>query len=300
MAKKRQQPTKRGGGGRPRRQVQERRIETSFTGRLKFRPGFPHALDDQIREARNYRFLLAEQVSQLQTLLAELEQLDDPGAQMSQEENALKAFLWETYQDHKHRDHILATFLGIRRKRLLERLQAAQVAIELARDFFAPDHRIVQELQQAIEQARQPQEVSKQDEGEEGPQPFERQVNHRHIYGDAEHTRIQLAQFDVLVKQMRSTITSGIGWFEEFYVSKQRLSVAARAYMRAGKDVPEDVEMFEDVLYGPYLKYRWREEGSKRAAIYTVQLGLIPDEERGTPTDEDDQDAIEHPHWPLF
>jgi len=108
---------------------------------------------------------------------------------------------------------------------------------------------------------------------------------------------MQLTQFDVLVKQMRSTITSGIGWFEEFYVSKQRLSVAARAYMKKGEDVPEDVAMFEDVLYGPYLKYRWREEGSKRAAIYTVQLGLIPDEERSTPTN-DDQDAIEHPHWP--
>ncbi len=120
-----------------------------------------------------------------------------------------------------------------------------------------------------------------------------------HIYGDAEYTRMQLAQFDALVKQMRSTITSGIGWFEEFYVSKQRLSVAARAYMRKGEDVPEDVAMFEDVLYGPYLKYRWREEGSKRAAIYTVQLGLIPDEERSTPTD-DDQDASEHPRWPLL
>ncbi len=263
---------------------------------LGLRPGFPHALDDQIREARNYRLLLMEQVGHLQALLAELEQLDDPGAQMSQEENALKAFLWETYQDHKHRDHILATFLGIRRKRLLERLQAAQVAIELARDFFAPDHRILQELQQAIEQARDHQDVLKKGEEDEEPQPFERQVNHRHIYGDAEHTRMQLAQFDALVTQMRSTITSGIGWFEEFYVTKQRLSSEARAYMRKGKDVPEDVAMFEDVLYGPYLKYRWREEGSQRAAIYTVQLGLIPDEERGESNAADDQDANPWPH----
>jgi len=173
MPKKRQPPTKKGSGGRPRRQAQERRIEPSFQGRLAFRPGFPHALDDQIKEARNYRLLLTEQIRQLQTLLAELEQLDDPGAQMSREENALKTFLWQNYQDHKHRDHILATFLGIRRKRLLERLQAAQAAIELVRDFLAPDHRIVQELQQAIEQARQPQAVQKKDEDEE-PQPFER------------------------------------------------------------------------------------------------------------------------------
>jgi len=150
----------------------------------------------------------------------------------------------------------------------------------------------VQELQQAIEQARQHQGVQKKDEES---QPFERQVTHRHIYGDGEQTRTQLAQFDVLVKQMRSTISSGIGWFEEFYVTKQRLS-AARAYMKKGEDVPEDVAMFEDVLYGPYLKYRWREEGSKRAAIYTVQLGRIPDEERSADADHD-QD-IEHPRWP--
>ena len=86
----------------------------------------------------------------------------------------------------------------------------------------------------------------------------------------------------------------GLAGFEEFYVTKQRLSAEARAYLKKGKDVPDDVAMFEDVLYGPYLKYRWREEGSKRAAIYTVQLGLIPDEERVTP-DEQGEDSIP---WP--
>jgi len=296
VAKKRQQPTgKKGRGGRPRRQAQERRIEPSFKGRLTFRPGFPHALDDQLKEARNYRLLLKEQIDHLQVVLSELEQLDEPGAQISQEENALKAFLWDTYQDHKHRDHIVATFLAIRRKRLLERLQAAEAAIELARDFLAPDHRILQELQQAVEQARQPQpRGQKQDDEGEERQPFERQVNHRHIYGDAERTREQLTEFDAQVKHMRSTISSGIGWFEEFYVTKHRLSAEARAYMRKGKDVPEDVPMFEEVLYGPYLKYRWREEGSKRAAIYTMQLGLIPAEERVKP--DDDQEVS----WPAL
>ena len=68
--------------------------------------------------------------------------------------------------------------------------------------------------------------------------------------------------------------------------------------MKEGKAIPEDVPFFEDVLYGPYLKYRWREEGSKRAAMYTVQLGRIPDEERST--DADDQDASEHPQWFLL
>ena len=296
MAKK-HQPGKKGSGGRPQRPPSERRIKTSYKGRLTFRPGDKHVLDDQVKEARNYQLLLTEQISSLQALLAEVEPLGEPSAQMSQEENALKAFLWETYRDHKHRDHIVATFLALRRKRLLERMQAAEVALELARDFLAPDHRILQELQQAIEQARQSQGQGAQKQDEE-PQPLAHQVNHRHIYGDAERTRMQLAQFDALVKQMRSTITSGSGWFEEFFVTKQRISLAARAYMKEGKAIPEDVPFFEDVLYGPYLKYRWREEGSKRAAMYTVQLGRIPDEERST--DADDQDASEHPQWFLL
>ena len=299
MAKKRQ-AGKKAGGGRPQRPTSERRIKTSYKGRLMFRPGDKHVLDDQIREARNYQLLLTEQISSLQALLAEVEPLGEPSAQMSQEENALKAFLWETYRDHKHRDHIVATFLALRRKRLLERMQAAQVALEVARDFLAPDHRILQEVQQAIEQARQSQGQGAQKQDEE-PQPLAHQVTHRHIYGDAERTRMQLAQFDELVKQMRSTITSGSGWFEEFYVTKQRISLAARGYMKEGKAIPEDVPFFEDVLYGPYLKYRWREEGSKRAAMYTVQLGRIPDEERSTSTStDDDQDASEHPQWFLL
>ena len=71
--------------------------------------------------------------------------------------------------------------------------------------------------------------------------------------------------------------------------------------MKEGKDIPDDVPFFEEVLYGPYLKYRWREEGSKRAAMYTVQLGRIPDEERSTPTSTgDEQDASEHLQWPLL
>jgi hypothetical protein len=45
-----------------RRQEQERRIPPSFAGRLKFRPGDPHALDVQIKEARNYRALIREQI----------------------------------------------------------------------------------------------------------------------------------------------------------------------------------------------------------------------------------------------
>ena len=71
MAKKRQ-AGKKAGGGRPQRPTSERRIKTSYKGRLMFRPGDKHVLDDQVKEARNYQLLLAEQISHLQALLAEV------------------------------------------------------------------------------------------------------------------------------------------------------------------------------------------------------------------------------------
>ena len=83
MAKK-HPPAKKAGGGRPQRPPSERRIKTSYKGRLMFRPGDPHVLDDQIREARNYQLLLAEQISSACRLLAEVEPLGEPSAQMSQ------------------------------------------------------------------------------------------------------------------------------------------------------------------------------------------------------------------------
>src|SRR6266700_3861903 len=133
----RKQPPKRK-RGRPsmteeeRRQVEEPRIDASFEGRYKFRPGMPHTLDVQLKEARNYRALITEQLGQLSRTLDGLESQDDPGEQISREENALKEFLWHHYQRHKHRDHILATFLAVRRQRLLARLEAAHNALELA------------------------------------------------------------------------------------------------------------------------------------------------------------------------
>jgi hypothetical protein len=94
---KQQQPREKGKRrGRPRKPAnQPRRLRESREGRLKFLPGDEHALDDQLKEARNYRYLLIEQINQLQQVLAELEQLDSPGEQISQEEQALQAFLWE-------------------------------------------------------------------------------------------------------------------------------------------------------------------------------------------------------------
>ena len=48
--------------------------------------------------------------------------------------------------------------------------------------------------------------------------------------------------------------------------------------MKRKEPVSEDVKIFEDVWYGPYLKYRWQEETG--GPMYTVQMSLIPEEER--------------------
>ena len=153
-------PTRKPGPGKPdqpkrgrpprtleqREAAKERRITQSVKGRLKFRPGDKHALDVQMKEARNYRALIAAQLESLQATQAALNELDDPGVMVSREEHALKAFLWEEYQEHKHRDHIAATFLAIRRQRLLARLQAANDALQIARDLLTPNDTLVARL----------------------------------------------------------------------------------------------------------------------------------------------------------
>ena len=279
--------------GRPRRTederatAKERRIEPSYKGRLTFRPGDKHALDSQIKEARNYRALLVAQVEQLQLAQDELVTLDDPGAFISREENVLKEFLWETYKDHKHRDHITATFLVIRRQRLLARLHAATDAIQIAADLLQPDETLLSDLRRAVEQQHQEAErralqartqhplPPAQKQEEEGPQ-----IHSRHIYGDLQKSRAQLARFEAQIGVMQAAISPAIGWFETYYVPKERYTAAARAYLKRNKPIPDDVQARETVWYGPYLKYRWQEVGG--GPMYTVQMSLIPEEERGS------------------
>jgi len=279
--------------GRPRRTederatAKERRIEPSYKGRLTFRPGDKHALDSQIKEARNYRALLVAQVEQLQLAQDELVTLDDPGAFISREENVLKEFLWETYKDHKHRDHITATFLVIRRQRLLARLHAATDAIQIAADLLQPDETLLSDLRRAVEQQHQEAErralqartqhplPPAQKQEEEGPQ-----INSRHIYGDLQKSRAQLARFEAQIGVMQAAISPAIGWFETYYVPKERYTAAAREYLKRNKPIPDDVPITEEVWYGPYLKYRWQEIGG--GPMYTVQMSLIPEEERGS------------------
>lgn len=322
--------------GRPRRTpeqqaaAQERRIPRSQKGRLKFRPGDPHALDVQIQEARNYRRLIAAKLAQLQAALSALDTQEDPSAAISDQEAALKSFLWTTYQEHKHREHILATFLAIRRARLLAKLEAAGAALEMAADLLKPDNSLLQELHAAVEHQRQaaarqrqrtpkpPQEEGQQSQAaalvritgadeetvraqldaiqaerdqEEADDPTSR-IDQRHIYGDVNTARAHLAAFDRQIKTMRAAISPGVGWFEEFYIEKVQLTREARKYIMRGEKPPEDVPTFEGLIYGPYLKYRWQEMTG--GPQYTIQMGLIPEGEGSAQGDEESGGAP----WP--
>ncbi len=122
-----------------------------------------------------------------------------------------------------------------------------------------------------------------------------------------EQSRTLLRDFEARLPDLRAQLVASNGWFDIFYVSKRRVKKEVGTFLRAlrreqkrNKTVPKSVEqqvhpdvarffrqvegeptiprelvpyIFEFTEYGPYAKYRWRE--NKRT--YTVSLGLDTD-----------------------
>ncbi|GCE32224.1 hypothetical protein KDA_77080 [Dictyobacter alpinus] len=319
------QPPQRRHAGRPartpeeREAAKERRIVRSQKGRLLFQPGDPHALDVQFREARNYRHLIAAKIETIQAISADLSNsLDTASMDIARQEGELKAFLWSKYRDHKHRDHILATFLAMRRARLLGRLEAAHMALELATELLANDDQLFSDLRAAVEQQHQAAAAAGQigqdhttflfrltgpDEGTVHEEiaaiqadlaTAQRQeaalIDNRRIYGDSQVTRQRLAEFNEQIKVLRAAISPATGWYEMYYIEKVQISREARKYLREGKEIPPEIDPIEGVVYGPYLKYRWQEETN--GPQYTIQMGRL---EESSP--QDSQEPMSDP-WP--
>ncbi len=116
---------------RSRQSRSERRIEPSGEGRISFRPGDKHPLDVQFKEARRAKEQLAEQLEHFTELLHALVPPEEIADRFEAEDEALRHYLVERYQDYFHVDHIEATFLWLRRRRAIARLQAAQAALGL-------------------------------------------------------------------------------------------------------------------------------------------------------------------------
>ena len=273
----------------------ERRIPISKEGRVSFRPGKQHPLDAQIKEARRAKEQVAEHLEQFVEMLHALAPLEGVADRFEDEDEALRHYLAAHFQDYLHVDHLEATFLWLRRRRAMARLQAAQAAqaaLNLVQELLAQDP-FVDELLNLLRE-RSPEEV---------------EVDRNQLTGNAQAAREQLAQFDVRLQEIRAAITRGNGWIERYFIHKPgwRPEVIKLAYAfwqeaKAGVPVPPELqalvhpeiveclrdhkpiprrlkeEATQEMSYGPYYKYRWREGNSP---IYTISLGLLSERPEG-------------------
>lgn len=270
----------------------QRRIATSGPGRIAFRPGKKHPLDVQFQEARQAKEQLEEQLTLFTEELHALSTFEALPAQIKAEDEAMRHFLAERYEDYFHQDHIESTFLWLRRRRTITRLQAARAALTLVQDLLAPDT-FVDQLQELVRE-RLIDAV---------------EMDRAQLTGNAEVARHQLANYDAQLQEIRAAITRSNGWIETYYVKKTgfRPEVIALAYafwherekgtpvlpeviaavhpeiaecLRERKAIPLRLkeEATTETSYGPYFKYRWREGSSP---IYTISLGRLSDRPEG-------------------
>src|SRR6266566_8853855 len=276
---------RRSGPGQPRRLKVQRRIPASGEGRLRFQQGDPHALDVQLDEARNVNAQLGNTAAQLPELLTALEEFHQVPARLAAEDEALATFLGEHYSDRKHVEHIRATLMIFRRKRALARLQAAESALRLAQELFAPDPLIPRlvELLQA------------------GPGPVARaEIDREQLTGSPRLLDEQINQVKDRLREIQAALGQGNGWIDIQYVRRERVRPIVVQYIialnkqrddgtpvpveleheiepelaaviQARKEIPEHLEsqVYETVSYGPYPFFRWREG---KGPIYAVSL----------------------------
>lgn len=127
------------------------------------------------------------------------------------------------------------------------------------------------------------------------------------LLSSAEHSRHMLTQFETRLPELRRHLSLSNGWFEVFFVPKKHVKPTLRAYAQAleqkhtlGKPLPEEIaqalhpevarllrqailpqdmprnlrdEIYDITPLGPYVRYRWREDGH----LSTISLGLLDD-----------------------
>lgn len=238
-------------------QDKQRKIEPSFAGRLKFLPGDDHPLDVMITEAQQLWKQVGDGLGKAVEQLERLDRMGDPTAALEGEDQALQQVIRGRYRDHKHRDHILAVFMSLYRRRLLARLAAAQEALALAEELLSPDDALRQSLQQAL-----------------GIDPMEADIGRADLVGNAHTVKARLSRSDERLQTIRRGLTLGNGWLERFFVTRTRLKPEFLRKSRRDRPGQEGEDPFETVTYGPYLKYRWRDGAGPK---YTISMGLIPD-----------------------
>jgi len=261
----------------------ERRIPKSGEGRLRFTRGDAHSLDVQMDEAQRLAALLTETAAPLTPLLAELEQHQQIGVRLAEEDQMLTEFLTARYKDRKHIDHIVATLRIFRIRRAQARLEAAQEALRLAGELLTPDP-LVGQLVDLLQQLEP-----------------DASLNREELTGSPRLIDEQIEQTKAHLKAIQAALSRSNGWIEQQFVKRKHYRDAAVAYLRAlGKQkrnttIPEDVrkgvsrelaevlrkgdkippELEEEAFYeehlGPYFFFRWREDGH----VYSICLSDI-------------------------
>lgn len=256
----------------------ERRIPKSGEGRLRFVQGAKHALDIQMNEAENLSQRLAEEAKSILPTLAGLADFQQIAKRLADEDQELTAFLTARYSDRKHLDHIVATLRIFRLRRGLARLAAAKEALRLAGELLAPDP-LVGQFVDLLSQEKPADNLSREE-----------------LTGSPRLLDKQLEQTKARLHAIQAALAGGNGWIEQQYVKKKRLTEAASMCALAfadGKPIPEGVQISQELaaalrqggeipahLYaeayqerylGPYLFYRWREDGH----LYSICLSDV-------------------------
>lgn len=123
----------------------DRKFARSLTGRLRWEPGDPHALDRLFADAQIAERTLRETLTTLQQRLAAFPQQEAVAApetlqaHMTAAETKVEEEAWAKLRTRKHYHHAQALLAYLRRHQLTARLQAAAAAVELASSLLTPE-----------------------------------------------------------------------------------------------------------------------------------------------------------------
>lgn len=289
---------------RPRRRSapKPRKVPISQEGRLRWKPGEKHALDVMFGEAEQMQHELEEELAQTQQALRSVRVLMGDAQMLAAKDEEARAIVRQQFRTHKHYEHIQATFAVLRLRRQITRLQAVTEALDLVAmlliEVFREDV-IVEELKASLEEEQRLQ---------------------AEMTGTVQVSRDRLTSAEERLHRIRMLLSRANGWFEVFSIPKRGLPPQTLALLEAvrlhkaglpivpdliervppevqphlqalqpGEPLPPEVQELVDLAYwGPYRKYRWREETG--GPLYTIALGKAwpgEDSDEGEPEDEE-------------
>ncbi|GLV61153.1 hypothetical protein KDH_79690 [Dictyobacter sp. S3.2.2.5] len=267
--------------------------------RQHWQPGDPHELDVMIDEAEALYQKLPPLVEQMQQVARRATVLMGTWEDLVAKEEEAQRVFGERFGRVKHAEHLQATLAVLRRRRLVTRLQALQEVLQLVAwlelDIFRDD--FMHDLYASLDERQQMTLVS-----------------------DVKRARQDLSDGEERLSRIRQLLTTGNGYFETFSIRKRALSSAMMALLDAvhlhkeGQPIPEELivttpeqvqealrgvrpgnplpqevqEVVQLAYWGPYVKYRWREDS--KGPLYTVALGKISQEPAGP---DDNPDLLE-------